>query len=100
MVHIPKFFVFILHYLLDIILSIAIIVTGGGKDRDLKIKHDKIEGALTSVELLHDDGSPWCTLPDLPQQMKHHSQTGLEACGGAWHYFCVKFNKGNTILFG
>ena len=27
--------------------------------------------------------------------MKHQSQTGLEACGGAVHYFCVKFNKGN-----
>ena len=36
----------------------------------------------TSVEVLHSDGSPWCSLPELPSSRSHHSQTGLEACGG------------------
>ena len=51
----------------------AIIVTGGA-----------IPGpAGTSVELLHSDGSPWCSLPNLPEHGRYyHTQTGLEACGG------------------
>ena len=36
----------------------------------------------TSVELLHNDGSPWCSLPGLPEGRWYHTQTGLEACGG------------------
>ena len=47
-----------------ILFFILYFVTGGGKGGVFKAKYDKIEGALTSVELLHDDGSPWCTLPD------------------------------------
>ena len=44
---------------------------------------DAAKGAkLRSVEVLHSDGSPWCSLPDLPRSRSHHSQTGLEACGG------------------
>ena len=74
-----------------ILFFILYFVTGGGKGGVFKVKYDKIERALTSVE-------PLVHITRL--QMKHHSQTGLEACGGAWHYFCVKFNKGNTILFG
>ena len=39
--------------------------------------------ARTSVELLHSDGSPWCSLTDLPEPgYVYHSQTGLNACGG------------------
>ena len=50
----------------------AIIVTGGVPS----------ESAGTSVELLHSDGSLWCSLPDLPETRYGHTQTGLEACGG------------------
>ena len=68
-------------------------MTGGRKDG---AKITSAERGLTSVELLHDDGSPWCSLPDLPQGLSYHSQTRLEACGGAWHITeCVKFSKGN-----
>ena len=38
--------------------------------------------ALTKTEVLHSDGTPWCSLPDLPVDRSEHSQTGLEACGG------------------
>ena len=41
-----------------------------------------LDGSSSSVELLHSDGSPWCSLPDLPEGRQGHSQTGLEACGG------------------
>ena len=53
--------------------STAIIVSGGEADEMSKLR---------SVEVLHSDGSPWCSLPDLPRSRSHHSQTGLEACGG------------------
>ena len=46
----------------------AIIVTGG------------THGAR-SAELLHGNGSHWCSLPDLPEVRYGHTQTGLEACG-------------------
>ena len=63
---------------------------------------------LRSVEVLHSDGSSWCSLPDLPRSRSHHTQTGLEACGGTTsdasdHSFdngystqktCVNFNGG------
>ena len=35
-----------------------------------------------SVELLHNNGSRLCSLPDLPYTRHYHSQTGLTACGG------------------
>ena len=50
------------------------------------------------MELLHGDGTPWCRLPELPQDRGHHTQSGLEACGG--HYesatrsTCVSFSGG------
>ena len=51
----------------------AIIVTGGVTSNTVG----------TSVELLHSDGSPWCSLPNLPEYGRYaHTQTGLEACGG------------------
>ena len=67
----------------------AIIVTGGSGGPP----------PYTSVELLHGDGSPWCSLPDLPEGRWHHTQTGLEACGGDHSYpdsytSCVKFTDG------
>ena len=35
-----------------------------------------------SVELLSSDGTKLCSLPDLPADRYHHSQTGLVTCGG------------------
>ena len=48
----------------------GIIITGGNNG-----------GALTSVELIREDGTT-CTLPSLPAARKSHSQAGLVACGG------------------
>ena len=64
----------------------AIIVTGGYSSK-----------ARVSVEVLHGDGTPWCTLPDLPEYRYYHTQTGLEACGGgdsgsASLATCVRFS--------
>ena len=57
------------------------------------------EGSVwTSVELLHSDGSPWCSLPDLPESRWDHTQTGLEACGGggsATRTTCVRLEAGS-----
>ena len=55
------------------------------------------------MEVLHGDGSPWCTLPHLPEARKRHTQTGLEACGGDSNYSpeittwstCVQFQGGS-----
>ena len=50
------------------------------------------------MELLHGDGSPWCSLPDLPEARDFHTQTGVEACGG-WHSStgttCVRLEGGS-----
>ena len=66
----------------------AIIVTGGAPSNT----------AGTSVELLHSDGSPWCSLPDLPEYRLKHTQTGLEACGGCCksaYSTCVRLEAGS-----
>ena len=63
----------------------AIIVTGGIPS----------ESAGTSGELLHSDGSPWCTLPDLPEARYDHTQTGLEVCGGWMWNTCVRLSEGS-----
>ena len=34
------------------------------------------------VEILHSNGSYWCSLPYLPQSRSGHTQSGLLACGG------------------
>ena len=50
------------------------------------------------MELLHSDGSPWCSLPDLPESRWDHTQTGLEACGGggsAPRTTCVRLEAGS-----
>ena len=63
-------------------LPLAIIVSGGN------------EAAGKSVEVLHMDGSPWCSLPDLPEACSSHTQTGLEACGGSGlGVTCVTFKR-------
>ena len=54
------------------------------------------------MELLYRDGSPWCSLPDLPEARYQHTQTGLEACGGrnnSAHFFtCVRLEAGSWTL--
>ena len=75
----------------------AIIVTGG----DSAEFDSDIGGWVggTSVELLHEDGTPWCSLPDLPQMRQAHTQTGLEACGGHRALTtCVRFSGGSWAL--
>ena len=50
------------------------------------------------VEVLHSDGSPWCSLPDLPNGRDEHTQTGLEACGGdssTVQTTCVRLEAGS-----
>ena len=67
----------------------AIIVSGGhsGESRN-------------SVEILRSDGTPWCSLPDLPfdsQGISSHTQSGLIACGGTSNdnrQSCVTFKEG------
>ena len=34
------------------------------------------------VQVLHSDGSPWCSLPDLLKPRRAHTQSGLTSCGG------------------
>ena len=57
-------------------ITVAILVTGGDYGTG------GVYYSLSSVELLHSDGSPWCSLPQLPEGRAAHTQTGLEACGG------------------
>ena len=60
----------------------AIIVTGGNDQLD-------------QVEVLLSDGTPWCTLPSLPEPRFEHSQSGLVACGGeSTSSSCVTFSGG------
>ena len=70
-------------------------MTGGDVDED-GLAIDK------SVEVLHSDGTPWCSLPDLPVARSHHSQTGLLTCGGVSYKpgpsSCTKFSGGKWKL--
>ena len=60
----------------------AIIITGG-------------YGASKSVEVLKEDGSYWCSLPDLPNNRYHHTQSGLILCGGKdTRTSCLTFTGG------
>ena len=60
----------------------AIIVSGGDAEK--------------SVEVLHSDGTPWCSLPNLPDDRFDHTQTGLLACAGVTETetSCIKFSGG------
>ena len=49
----------------------AILVTGG-------------DDTLKSAEMLLSDGTPWCSVPNLPYETYAHSQSGLVACGGVY----------------
>ena len=55
-----------------VLISAAIIVTGGLRDGDY----------VTEVEVLRGDGSAWCRLPAAPPT-SGHTQSGLELCGGS-----------------
>ena len=49
----------------------AIIVTGGMSYTSRK-----------SVDILKEDGTHFCSLPDLPESRYSHTQSGLVMCGG------------------
>ena len=52
--------------------------------------------ALTSVELLHTNGSHLCSLPNLPRSRADHTTNGLITCGGfTADRSCVTFSDGN-----
>ena len=49
------------------------------------------------VELLKDDGTFWCNLPDHPDSPNRHTQNGLVTCGFPWrsgHRICYTFANG------
>ena len=48
-------------------------MTGGYKNRDDR---------LSSVEVYHPGTNTSCSLPSLPEGIRHHSQDGLTQCGG------------------
>ena len=50
-------------------LFTALVVTGG-----IPTYH--------SVEILHKNGTFWCTLEDFPVSRAYHTQTGMVTCGG------------------
>ena len=54
-----------------------------------------------SVEVLKPNGTPWCSLPNLPHSRYLHTQSGLVTCGGGGFTgqseSCVTFNKGEWI---
>ena len=51
---------------------------------------------VKSVEILHANGSYWCSLPDLPWDgAVGHSQSGLVCCGGIYSVkSCLTFSSG------
>ena len=64
----------------------AMLISGGGTN----IWHK-------SVEILHSNGSYWCSLPDLPGSRYLHTQSGLVLCGAAqntYWSFCLTFSSG------
>ena len=64
----------------------GIMITGsGGHPGDRK----------ASVEILRADGTPLCSLPDLPYETWGHTQDGLTTCGGTGGYLrrrCYTFD--------
>ena len=70
----------------------GILVTGGNNGNN---------DAGGTAELLHSNGSSWCSLPALPDMRAHHTQAGLEACGTSLDqnfdiaYTCITFSAGS-----
>ena len=57
-----------------------------------------------SVEILREEGSSLCTLPDLPDDFNGHTQTGPIACGGSYHQsscyiFSGVWNQSHTLRY-
>ena len=68
-------------------MRISAIIVSGGSTPDY---HDG-----NSVEILRSDGTPWCSLPELPFHTHTHTQSGLIACGGSSNrQSCVTFKDG------
>ena len=64
---------------------LVIIITGG----------EPFSSAGRSVEVLKEDGSQLCSLPDLPSDRKLHTQSGLVTCGGnGVNKSCIAFSDG------
>ena len=64
----------------------AILITGGGGANPI----------MSSVEVLHANGSLWCSMPDLPAHRLSHTQAGLRLCGGTQHD-CLTFTDGEWV---
>ena len=82
--------------ILKCIFTAAILVTGGnGAPPGNSLIS---EWHSWTAELLHEDGSPWCSLPKLPDTRFYHTQSGLELCGGLnGPSTCLKFSQGSWI---
>ena len=66
----------------SVLVSDSLVMVTGGHDNN----------AHTSVELLHSNGTRLCSLPNLPAERTHHSQTGLLIC---WRRSCITFTAGS-----
>jgi len=57
-------------------------------------------GATILIEILNEDGTLLCSLPNLPDMRHEHTQDGRILCGGEVHpQNCIKFVGGNWIPF-
>ena len=83
---------FIMNVLDDLYLYVSAIIASGGYIDSMMYEK--------SVEVLHSDGTPWCSLPDLPDDRSYHTQTGLLTCDGVststkkTGTSCIKFSEG------
>ena len=57
-------------------------------------------GSTKSIEILNDDGTPFCVLDDLPQERHLHTHDGRILCGGESDpKNCIKFKDGDWVHF-
>ena len=53
---------------------------------------------MNTAEVLNDDGTTKCSFPILPEDRRHHTQSGLVICGGGWESdiqtSCLTFSSG------
>ena len=81
-------------YLIRYYCPPGILVTGGNNGNN---------DAGGTAELLHSNGSSWCSLPALPDMRARHTQAGLEACGTDLDpnsdilYTCITFSAGSWV---
>ena len=59
---------------------------------------EQYSDALRSVEALSPDGTNLCSMPDLPDGRKVHSQDGLTVCGDGFDVFSVDSDNGNNCV--